>query len=235
MIEIIYETLANFGYKNPLHPPMTHLPVGLILGAFIFVTGAWLFRGSNLGLSAKHCIILAFIGIFPTIVAGILDWQHRFGGAWLFPITVKLVLAGILIILVAIAISLTRKARAVTMGLVLMYAVCLVNVIVIGYFGGELVYGGKPAVAAKAEDAVSSGAAIFAQNCSACHFPDSTDTKVGPGLKGILQRETFPVSGLPANEESFRRQLTTPYSKMPSFAHLREDKVNALIAYLKSL
>jgi cytochrome c2 len=235
MVEIIYETLANFGYNLPLHPPLTYLPVGLIVGAFIFVLGAWLFRGSSLGQTAKHCIILAFIGIFPTIAAGFLDWQHRFAGAWLFPIKVKLVLSGILIVLVAFAISLTRKARAVTIGLVLVYAVCLANVIVIGYFGEELVYGEKQTAVAEPQDPVSRGAAIFAQNCSACHFTDSTDTKVGPGLQGIFRRETFPVSGQPADEESFRRQLKTPYSKMPAFAQMPEEKIAALLAYLKTL
>ena len=235
MIELIYETLAKFGYRHPLHPLLTHLPLGLIVGAFVFVLGAWLFRGTNLGQSAKHCLILAFITVFPAILAGILDWQHRFAGAWLFPITVKLVLAGILIVLLAIAISLTRKARAVTVGIVLVYAICVVDGMVIAYFGGELVYGEKPAAAAKPLDPVSRGAAIFAQNCSACHFTDSTDTKIGPGLQGIFQRETFPVSGLPASEESLRKQLTTPYSKMPSFAQLPEEKIAALLAYLKTL
>jgi mono/diheme cytochrome c family protein len=235
MLEILYETLAKYGYNLPLHPPLTYLPLGLIVGAFFFVLGAWLFRGSSLGQTAKHCIILSFIGIFPAIVAGILDWQHRFAGAWLFPIKVKLALSATLIGLVAIAISLARKARAVTMGLVLIFALCLANGIVIGYFGGELVYVENRASTTGPQDPVSRGAAVFDQNCSACHLTDSTDTKIGPGLQGIFRRETFPVSGLPANAENFHKLLRTPYSKMPSFAQMPEEKIAALLAYLQTL
>jgi len=43
------------------------------------------------------------------------------------------------------------------------------------------------------------------------------------------------VSGLPADEESFRKQLKTPYSKMPSFAQMPEEKIAALLAYLRTL
>jgi uncharacterized membrane protein len=42
MIESIYQTLAKIGYTHPLHPPATHLPAGLIIGAFIFALIAWI-------------------------------------------------------------------------------------------------------------------------------------------------------------------------------------------------
>ena len=44
MIESIYQILAKIGYSHPLHPPATHLPAGLIIGAFIFAFLAWIFN-----------------------------------------------------------------------------------------------------------------------------------------------------------------------------------------------
>ena len=39
-------------------------------------------------------MILAFLGLFPTVLAGYVDWQHFYGGTWLFPIKMKMLLAG---------------------------------------------------------------------------------------------------------------------------------------------
>ncbi|MFQ5772202.1 MAG: DUF2231 domain-containing protein, partial [bacterium] len=103
MIEFIYQTLAKFGYTHPLHAPATHLPAGLIIGAFIFAIIAWLFNRPNLEQTARHCIILALIAVLPTIVLGLMDWQYRFGGALLFEIKMKLVLGGVLLLLLILA------------------------------------------------------------------------------------------------------------------------------------
>ncbi|UCF90636.1 MAG: c-type cytochrome [Desulfobacterales bacterium] len=235
MIETIYATLAKIGYHHPLHPPLTHLPVGLISGAFVFAFVAWLFRRPNLGQSARHCIILALIAVPPTVVLGFMDWQHRLGGAELFPVMMKLILAGILLVLLIAAINFGRRAKPHSIGLVAVYGLCLLIVVGSGYFGGELVYGGKAPKGEETEGLAEEGAMVFNQNCAACHFSDRTDTKVGPGMKGIFARDKFPVSGWPASEESFRKQLKTPYARMPAFAHLPEEKVAALSAYLKTL
>jgi mono/diheme cytochrome c family protein len=104
-----------------------------------------------------------------------------------------------------------------------------------GYFGGELVWGKRAQAVVMAENPVGQGAALFHQNCSACHYPDRRETKIGPGLKGILQGGRLPASGRPATVESVRDQLITPYKTMPSFAHLSEEEVAALIAFLKTL
>jgi len=37
MIEFIYQTLIKFGYTHPLHPTLTHVPIGMVMGAFLFV------------------------------------------------------------------------------------------------------------------------------------------------------------------------------------------------------
>ena len=235
MIEFIYQTLAKIGYVHPLHPPMTHLPVGLIIGAFVFLLVARFADRSNLVQTARHCIILALIAVPPTILLGLMDWQYRFGGTWLFPIIMKLTLAGILVILLVIAVLFGRNGQTIGLRLVTVYALCLLTVIGAGFFGGELVYGKKEAVDEKLQGLAAEGAVVFNQNCSVCHHTDSTKTKVGPGLKGIFKQEKFPLSGRMVSEDNFRKQLITPLEKMPPFGHLTEPQVSALIEYLKTL
>ena len=82
---------------------------------------------------------------------------------------------------------------------------------------------------------VEAGAKIFSNKCSFCHHTDSTENKIGPGLKGLFEREGLPVSGWPATEESVRRQIKKPYDSMPPFPDLPAADVDAIIAYLKTL
>ena len=42
----------------------------------------------------------------------------------------------------------------------------------------------KPGDAAKGKD-------LFGQNCDVCHNTDSTDAKVGPGLKGLFKHDSL--------------------------------------------
>jgi len=235
MIESIYQTLAKIGFTHPLHPPATHLPVGLIIGAFVFALMAWIFNRSKLAQTARHCFILALVMAVPTILLGIMDWQYRFGGAYLFEIKMKLALAGILLLLLLVAVVYASLAGAFTKTVMAIYALCLLTVIGLGYFGGELVYGTKTPTVAEATGLAAEGAQVFNQNCSACHHTDSTAIKVGPGLKGIFKQDKFPESGLAVSDENFRKQLKTPFSKMPPFGHLSDEQVDALIDYLKTL
>jgi uncharacterized membrane protein len=235
MFESIYQILAKIGFTHPLHPPATHLPAGLIIGGFVFALIAWIFNRKNLAQTARHCFILAFVTAIPTILLGLMDWQHRFGGAYLFEFKMKLVLAGILLFLLLVAIIYAALSGTFTKILVAIYALCLVTVIGLGYFGGELVYGTKTGPVAETKGAADNGAALFKQNCSACHFTDSTAAKVGPGLKGIFAKDKFPISGKPVSDDGFRQILETPYSKMPPFGHLTDQQVNALLDYLKTL
>ena len=235
MIESIYQTLAKIGFTHPLHPPATHLPAGLIIGAFVFALIAWIFNRKNLAQTARHCLVLALVMAVPTILLGLMDWQHRFGGAYLFEIKMKLVLAGILLFLLLVAVVYASLVGAFTKTVVAIYALCLATVIGLGYFGGELVYGGKTTAGAEAKGAAAEGALVFKQNCSACHHADSAATKVGPGLKGVFTQDKFPISARPVSDDNFRQILKTPYSKMPAFGHLSDEQVEALLDYLKTL
>jgi cytochrome c2 len=94
-----------------------------------------------------------------------------------------------------------------------------------------------PAVTAIRTDplSITKGKTLFMSRCSACHDPESTTTKVGPGLKGLLKNPVLPISRNPATAESIRFQLRQPKGIMPSFAYLSEDEMNDLIAYLNTL
>jgi uncharacterized membrane protein len=235
MIESIYQTLAKIGYTHPLHPPATHLPAGLVIGAFVFALIAWIFNRKSLAQTARHCMILSLVMAVPTVLLGLLDWQHRFGGAYLFEIKMKLVLAGILLFLLLVAVVYVALSGTFTKTVVAIYALCLLTVIGLGYFGGELVYGTKTSAKTESKGLAAVGAALFKQNCSACHFTDSTETKVGPGLKGLFAQDKFPISGKPVSDDGFRQILKTPYSKMPPFGQLADEQVNVLLDYLKTL
>lgn len=79
------------------------------------------------------------------------------------------------------------------------------------------------------------GEEIFRDTCTMCHYGDSRKTKVGPGLKGIFSRETSPVQGFPVTEDNIRTQIMNGGKDMPPYDFLSSDKVEALIAYLKTI
>ena len=85
MFEFIYQVLAKIGYTHPIHPAITHVPVGLIIGGFIFIFVGRFLKQPVLAETARHCMILALIFVPAAMFLGYLDWQHFYAGAWLFP------------------------------------------------------------------------------------------------------------------------------------------------------
>jgi mono/diheme cytochrome c family protein len=87
-------------------------------------------------------------------------------------------------------------------------------------------------LSAKAQE----GMAIYENQCAFCHHADKLDSKLGPGLKGLLKSETLPSSGRPATLENVRSQLVDPVGGMPSFeSTLSEEEMEALLEYLGTL
>jgi uncharacterized membrane protein len=235
MFEFIYDILAKIGYTHPLHPTITHVPIGLVIAAFVFVLVAWFFQRTFLFQTARHCIILALISVLPAAALGYMDWQHNFGGALVLPIKMKLILAGLLFIFLFAASLFGTRAQTNVKGLIGVYALCLLIVIALGYFGGELVYGKKIPIAKIEGGLAKEGAAIFNKNCIQCHYTDRTDAKVGPGLKGLYKMENLPVSKRPVNDENIRKQMVTPFKMMPPFPDLTQEQMEALLTFLKGL
>lgn len=79
-----------------------------------------------------------------------------------------------------------------------------------------------------------SGETLFKQNCAVCHFTDSNEKKVGPGLFELLKGKRLP-SGRNASEENVIRQIRQGGGGMPPFGHLKDEEIRALVEYLKSL
>ena len=140
MIESVFNLLADIGYNHPLHPAITHVPVGMIIGGFLFAIFSRPFKKPDLGKAAHYCYILALISVFPTILLGYMDWQHTFEGEWDLLIKVKFFLAAIMVILLSMAVKAGRQATASNKTIAI-YFLCLAVAISLGYVGGELVYG----------------------------------------------------------------------------------------------
>lgn len=236
-----YQFLSSIGYHHPLHPALTHLPVGLTIAGFLFIAIAYFLKRPNYAQTAKHCVVLALLAAIPTMIVGFLDWQHFYGGSFLFPIKMKLGLALALLVLLFAVVFISMRSQNGTLLRLLLHFLSLLLVTGLGYFGGELVYGKKTNSIQTVNndvtniESVVAGTKLFEANCSFCHFTDSTETKLGPGLKGLFEKKKMPVSGWPVSANNVQRQLKTPFNKMPPFEGLTGEEINSLIDYLKSL
>ncbi len=142
------------------------MPIGLVTGALVLGLVAWLFRRPSLWPSTRHCLILALLFLIPTALLGYMDWQHYYAGAWLFYIKIKLILAGVLLVLLSIGLIVTRKSEGNPIATLTVYSLSFFTVVALGYYGGQLVFGGWTPTAPKE---FQIGARIFKGNCSGCH------------------------------------------------------------------
>jgi uncharacterized membrane protein len=191
MFDFVYQFLAKMGYTHPIHPTEVHMPIGLVVGTLIFAFVAVIFRRDRLRFTPRQCMILAFIWIFPTMMLGIMDWQHFYHGELLFPIKVKLVMAPLLAVLMFAALLAGRKYGAQSKAAISLYFLCFCSVVVLGYFGGQLVYGTGSSPSLQQYKA---GQAIFVANCSPCHPHGENVIKPNLPLKGspkLVNFETF--------------------------------------------
>ena len=166
MFDAVYKLLEQIGYPHPIHPTEVHMPIGLIVGALIFRIAATLFRRPALAQTAHYCTILAGLFLIPTLLFGFMDWQHFYAGVWLNQIKIKLVLAVLLVVLVAVSVFLVQRKGTGSAIVLTSYAASFLVVVVLGYYGGDLVYGGTKT---KAPEAFVAGMNIFNENCMACH------------------------------------------------------------------
>ena len=78
------------------------------------------------------------------------------------------------------------------------------------------------------------GKEVF-QQCTPCHNADSTDKKMGPGLKGLFAKDKM-NNGKKPTEENVRKQVEEGGNGMPAYKEMLDDEQkNDLIAYLKTL
>lgn len=73
------------------------------------------------------------------------------------------------------------------------------------------------------------------QQCAVCHNADSTEKKMGPGLKGLFTREKM-NNGKKPTEANVRAKIDEGGNGMPAYKEmLSDDEKDDLIAYLKTL
>lgn len=84
--------------------------------------------------------------------------------------------------------------------------------------------------------AIARGKDLFQQKCSICHYANSDQKKIGPGLKGISKRGTFSVNGNKITDESLTTWIDNGDQLMPPFKDVLEtNQVKDVVAYVKTL
>ena len=109
MIEQLYHMLEQIGFTHPLHPAMTHIPMGMVMGSFVFTLSHMVLKKPDLLKTAHYCIVLALLGVVPTALLGFMDWQYKFEGEWSGIILTKIVLFALFTFLLFVTFQAGRK------------------------------------------------------------------------------------------------------------------------------
>ena len=81
----------------------------------------------------------------------------------------------------------------------------------------------------------AAGKEVFESNCAVCHNADSTERKMGPGLKGLFQRAEL-ANKKKVSDASVIAIINEGGNGMPPFGDVINAKEKAdVLAYLKSL
>lgn len=238
MIDGLYALLARLGFDEPLHSPITHMPIGLVVGALVFFLVAILFKRKNLILSARHASILALVFAFPTILLGVFDWMHFYHGVLMPAIKIKMGLAGGVLILLGAGIILGSEVKLKTIWMTVIYALSFVAVMGLGWLGAGIIYGrsiGTPTAAtssAQPGQGSVDGKAVFASNCQSCHGNGGNAIDPAYPLKGSKK-----LASLGDFSAFVRKPLMRDGSEgsMPPFGEdrLEEPELKALYDYVK--
>jgi cytochrome c2 len=94
---------------------------------------------------------------------------------------------------------------------------------------------GSSAVTAAGKGDAAKGKEVFEQ-CAVCHNADSTEKKMGPGLKGLFKRDKLASNDKKATEANIRAKIDEGGNGMPQYKDILSDQEkDDLIAYLKTL
>lgn len=140
MVENIFGFLQGIGFHHPLHPAMTHIPMGMIMGAVAFRIVSLIPRFKYLAKTGYHCVIFGLLGMIPTALTGLLDWQHIYSGKWEFLIIFKMILA---VALTAVMILIAVKDNPENPkfdNTTFLYLFAVLICIGLGFAGGELTH-----------------------------------------------------------------------------------------------
>jgi mono/diheme cytochrome c family protein len=217
-MEFLYQFLQKFGFGHPLHPALIHVPIGLVIGAFVFVLTALVLKREDYLTTALRCIVLALISLVPAVLAGVTDWYHFYAGAWSFAIKIKFVLTGVLVILLGAAVVMEVKKIGSLPGRAFVYFLCVAAVAALGYYGAELIYPGQGL--AVNDKQLKAGEKLYAVHCAGCH----------PGGGNTLNPE-LPVTGSAYLKDlnafaKFNRQPFRPDGSKGLMPAYPEDKIS---------
>jgi uncharacterized membrane protein len=141
LIDLVYQELAKIGYSHPLHPAMTHIPMGMIIGGFLFAVGSAVMKKDDLAIATHYCYTLALIFVLPTMMLGYMDWQYKFDGEWNRLILTKIIMAVMLTIMLGITFFYGKNVKVDIKQKLILYVICFGIALGIGFIGGELQYG----------------------------------------------------------------------------------------------
>ena len=97
-----------------------------------------------------------------------------------------------------------------------------------------LLFGSVSMFAQKKGDAAK-GKEVFEQ-CTVCHNADSTEKKMGPGLKGLYKKAKLDSTGKPVTDANVVAKINEGGGGMPPYKDtLTDDERGDLLAYLKTL
>jgi cytochrome c2 len=100
-------------------------------------------------------------------------------------------------------------------------------------FAAALLFGSVSLYGQKGDAA--KGKEVFDQ-CSVCHNADSTEAKMGPGLKGLFKKAKLTTTGKPVTDANVLQKINEGGNGMPAYKDQLNDADRAnLIAYLKTL
>lgn len=232
-MEALYTFLHNLGYDHPIHAPLTHVPIGMAVGAFLFILTARATRNESFTTTARHCTALALISLFPTALLGYMDWHHYYSGAWLPQIEKKILLAGLLGISLTATLGMLRQGRRNRLPPAILVTLNLILAGALGYFGGELVF--KSLTHQKEVNSLTmeQGENLYRQHCAACH-PHG-----GNSLKSHLPLWQAPQLN---DVNTFVAYLRNPAARdgsatvMPAFPEekLSREQASAILRHVKT-
>lgn len=220
-IKAFYTLLNTIGYGHPVHPTQVHLPIGLVVGAFVFCLGAMMLNRKGLWQTAHSCTLLALFFWFPTVISGLMDWRHFYHGAWIFAFKMKMILAAVLLLFLIAAVLLGRHDKVSRQVMLAVYAACFSAAIALGYFGGEIIFSGN----SQADQQYITGAKLYDTSCGGCHPNGGNVLNPGKPVKGSPKLLDFPA---------FLSWIRSPSASMPAFPEsaIREEEALALYNYV---